>query len=357
MMVIWIWNRKPDHRIRRGVYALLLVGATVLLVGCRRENLVKEYMDELVLRWAPVHHQDVNPSGTWSLEGRSDFITAVDFDGDWNTANNWENISPEKGHLATGHAYYSILLTETHAFIIYAFYHPRDWDDMGNELHVHENDLEGLLAIIEHPGRLGSSGFNYKDKGVLKAIVTVFHIDFYSYCNRAIPETNWFVGNSEDIDGEISFEYWEGEGHPITAQESEGHGLKAWPHVKIEGGDGVVYFPSREMHTQPDSPNDRDNFYRLVDIFVENGLWDRRNNTETFVSYGVFNADDHQWGEAHAPWGWDDTGVAGQGADNVEAGVIVTDPVTLVKSYFGNLGIFSETYIYNPYKGVEFIWP
>lgn len=356
-MSVWLWNRKRDYVIRRCVCALILVGAAVLLAGCRRETLVMEYMDELVLRWAPVHQQDVDPNGTGSLEGRSDFITAVDFDGDWNTANNWENISPEKGHLATGHAYYSVVLTETHAFIIYAFYHPRDWNDLGIKLDIHENDMEGLLAIVELPGRLGSSEFNYKDKGLLKAIVTVFHINFYSYRNRTIPEADWFVGNREDIDGEILFELWLGEEHPITAQESEGHGLKAWPHVKIEGDDGVVYFPSLERQTQPVGPNDRENLYRLDDIFVENGLWDRRNNTETFSSYGTFNGDNHQWGKAHPPWGWDDTGVAGQSADNVGAGVIATDPVKLVKSYFGNLGVFSETYIYNLYKGIEFIWP
>ena len=97
--------------------ASTLIAFAIVLAGCRpearRAELVQAYLQELVFRWAPVHYQDVDPTGTWSLGGRSDFLTAVDFDSNWDTADNWENISPDKGHPAEGQAYYSVVLTET----------------------------------------------------------------------------------------------------------------------------------------------------------------------------------------------------------------------------------------------------
>jgi len=341
-------------------YAIFVLFCMSLLIGgCNvdpelaRAVLVKAYIDELVMEYAPIHYQDVDPDGTWSLEGRSDYLTSINYDGDWDTSNNWEHIAPRKGHKAIGHAYYSVVLTETHAFIIYAFYHPRDWNSAGVKPDAHENDMEGVLEIIELPGRIGSAGFDYLDKGVLKAMVTVFHLDFYSYRNRDIPNAEEYQGNHEDIDGKIEFKEYIGGGalHPVTAQQSEGHGLKAWPHVEIKGGDGLIYYPAWEKHTEPGHPNDRSNMYRLIDIHKENGLWARRNNSETFDSFGVFNGNNHQWHTAHAPWGWDDKN------DNPGRGDIAMDPIKLVKSYFKNLGNFSNTYILNQYEGIDFIYP
>ena len=45
---------------------------------------------ELALRWAPIHYQDVDATGSHALGGRSDYITKVDYDGDLNGRNNWD---------------------------------------------------------------------------------------------------------------------------------------------------------------------------------------------------------------------------------------------------------------------------
>ena len=140
---------------------------------------------------------------------------------------------------------------------------------MGIQLDAHENDMEGVLEVVELPGRLGEPGFEYDDMGVLKALVTVFHLDFYSYRNTDIPAAEQYGGRDEDIDGKIRFKDWQGRPHPVTAQQSQGHGLKAWPQVDIVGGDGLVYYPAWEGQTEPSGPDDRDNLYRLVDIFEE----------------------------------------------------------------------------------------
>src|SRR5688572_22409831 len=46
---------------------------------------------DLALRWAPVHYQDTDVTGTYSLSGKSDYLTAVNFDNDWVATNNWNN--------------------------------------------------------------------------------------------------------------------------------------------------------------------------------------------------------------------------------------------------------------------------
>jgi hypothetical protein len=278
MRIIRLMNR-VFSAIHRHLSVLLIVILIIFNTGCTEEVakaiIVRGYMEELVKRWAPIHTQDVDQDGEWSLSGRSDFITAVDFDGDWNTANNWENIPARFGYKAVAHGYYSIVLTETHAFIIYAFYHPRDWDTSGFKPGAHENDMEGLLEIIELPGRLGSDDFPYSEHGALKAIVTVYHCDFISYNNRELPETERYQQNDESIDGNIRFMSFSGVDHPRTAQEANGHGLKAWPDVQIEGDDGIVYYPTFGTASEPAGPNDRNAQYMLVDIFQEEGLWER----------------------------------------------------------------------------------
>ncbi len=119
-------------------------------------------MADLVFAHAPVLHQDVDATGKHSLGGKSDFVTTIDFDGDWNTSNNWENIE-RKVPLAA--CYYSVSETATHWFILYCFYHPRDWADdpltevLGIKAFEHENDLEGMLAIVARPAVPGGSPF------------------------------------------------------------------------------------------------------------------------------------------------------------------------------------------------------
>src|SRR5688572_24316853 len=83
---------------------------------------------QLALRWAPIHYQDVDATGSHALSGRSDYITKVDFDGDLNGRNNWDRTG-QAGVSLAAHAYYSVVETATHWYLTYLFYHPRDWTD------------------------------------------------------------------------------------------------------------------------------------------------------------------------------------------------------------------------------------
>lgn len=137
--------------------ALVTVVALLVVAPAPAAAQVSDY--QLALRWAPVHYQD-----TASADYDVDYLSTVDFDGDWDAINNWQHQDDNLAWL-TGAAYYSVVETSTHWFIIYAFYHPRDWTDLWDpfDLFHHENDMEGaLLTVRRHTahadmGRLGPS--------------------------------------------------------------------------------------------------------------------------------------------------------------------------------------------------------
>ena len=198
----------------------------------------------------------------------------------------------------------------------------------------HENDLEGQLSIIKK----STSNNGY---GEFQGMVTVAHSDFYSFTPSGSP----LQSNNESIDGTVSYESYSNEQHPVTAQESKGHGLKAWPAYKIIG-DGIKYYPSLITAEAPANNDDRDVKYKLINIFEANGFWARRFNT-AFLNNAKSFPSTKGSGSANTPWNWDDKD------DNPAAGELATDPAKLVNDYFKNLGTFSTTYTLNPYIGIN----
>ncbi|TGD82242.1 hypothetical protein [Hymenobacter wooponensis] len=297
----------------------------------RTADATTAFKASLALRWAPVHYQDTDVTGDHGLSGKADYISAINFDGDWSGTNNWNNLATRP---ASAHGYYSVVETGTHWFITYAFFHARDWTDnpLLYNTDEHENDLEGLLAVVKKDG---------STYGNLQAIVTVAHSDFYSF----VPAGSPLQANQEDIDGTLTLEQFNGGLHPITAQEAKGHGLKAYPYYKLNG-DGIKYFPSATVAGTPVSADDRNVSYKLVDIFEPSGLWEQRFNTALFTSPDGGFVKSRGNGGANAPWAWDD------GNDVPGRGELATDPAKLVNSYFKNLGTFDLNYLDNKYKGI-----
>ena len=289
---------------------------------------------ELAYRWAPIHYQDVDTTGPNSMGGKADYITRINYDGDddWVSTNNWENLG--SGDLSA-HAYYSVAETSTHWFIVYGFFHPRDWAEVPTAADEHENDLEGFLAVV----RKGGDEF-----GKLEAIVTVDHDDFKSYIRKdsAVRE------GGPDQDGDLTFGTYGGADHPKTAQQSKGHGLRAHPYYKIEG-DGIIYYPSRTDAEVPSGANDRDVKYKLVDIFEPGGLYDHRSDDSTFSSrsddWGKLRGDNGADNAANAPWRWDDE----DDGPSILQGQMATEPAKLVDHYFDGLGTFDLFYQRNRY--------
>jgi hypothetical protein len=200
--------------------------------------------------------------------------------------------------------------------------------------------------------------------GVLRSAVTVAHSDFYSY----VPAGSTWTAGRETVDGTLRMQpsphdpsdhpaatpdRTDGSPlpHPVTAQEAQGHGLKAYPQYRING-DGIVYYPATVADT-PSGADDRDVRYQLIDIFAAGGLWAQRANGTLYAGLGTF-AGDTSGGcgtgtyacgtdSANAPWGWDD-------ADDLPArGEIATDPAALMANYFTVPGPMARSYTVNPY--------
>jgi hypothetical protein len=293
---------------------------------------------QLALRWAPVHYEDVDQTGSHALGGKADYITRYDYDGDLDTQNNWDNAGNSAYPLAA-HAYYSVTETSSHWFIVYLFFHPRDWSDSFFDTE-HENDAEGVLFTVRRDG----SQF-----GVLQSAITVAHKDFYSY----VPAGSSWTSGHESIDGTLPMVAFNGALHPVTAQEAKGHGLKARGGYDIVG-DGVVYYPSLTTAEVPSDPNDRDVSYKLVDMLEPGGMWDQRFNPAVFAGFGSF-AGNQSGGcgagtigcdknAANTPWGWNDQDDAPAG------GTLATDPAGVVYDYFHIPEPISGVYTYNPYN-------
>lgn len=283
---------------------------------------------ELALRWAPIHYQDTDSSNY-----DADYLSSVDFDGEWDTLNNWENQARDVNRLI-GTAYYSVVETETHWFLIYAFYHPRDWEDFPDpfERFTHENDMEGALAVVRKDG---------SSHGALEAMITVAHKDFYSY----VPAGSGFTDGRENVDGVLIMGDHGGVAHPTTRQEAKGHGIYRWDGGEFPGGDGVVYLPTGAGQV-PEGGNDRAVGYQLADVFAGGGMWARRSDPVTFAGWGTFRGDNGSDNAANAPWGWDDHD---DGSD-LQRGLLATDPAYLVSRYFTTTTPFSLTYLRNGYQ-------
>lgn len=335
---------------------LLILGFWLALVSCQTsESPVPEtdkattstssqnlrqsntFYADLAYQHAPVHYQDVDQTGSHGLNGKADYVTAYDFDGDLNSTNNWDNIV---SYAAKAHAYYSVTETSTHYFIIYAFFHPRDWTDNWFLYYwdEHENDLEGLLTVVKKDG---------STYGKTEGIITVFHSDFYSYKASGSALSN----GDEDIDGTLTTLNDNGIYRFKTSQEAKGHGLKAHADQKPGGSDYVVYYPSQATSESPADAYDRNVKYKLVNIFETGGLWESRFNTALLKDAKQFQKSEGN-GTANTPWNWDD-GNDGNSNQGLLAGGMAYYPAELVQAYFNGLGSFSTQYVYNPYLGIQ----
>jgi len=200
-------GRVTSSALRRACLSLVVI-LGFLVSSCNQGD---SFYEELAFHYAPVHYQVTSDTNY-----KADLITRVDYDSNWTSTDNWENLY--SGDLSAW-VYYSVVESCTHWFIVYAFFHPRDWSDNKDvDDEEHENDMEGLLAVV----RKGGSEF-----GQLLGIITVAHLDFFSYTPKGSPLTD----GEEDIDGELSWQIVDGSPHPKTIQETQGHPLKAWPFV------------------------------------------------------------------------------------------------------------------------------
>ncbi|MBL4844377.1 MAG: hypothetical protein JKY65_02520 [Planctomycetes bacterium] len=98
---------------------------------------------QIAERFAPVIYQPT--------ANQHDFLRRMDFDGDWNTKNNWNN-SGNADFDKSGYAYFNVQETKTHFYVNYAFYYARR---SGNRLTRHENDMASVTVVARKGAALG----------------------------------------------------------------------------------------------------------------------------------------------------------------------------------------------------------
>ena len=287
-------------------------------------------LEALAEHWAPVWYHDVDDSNT---EG--DYFTAIDADGDLVSSNNWESLSDGLTDLR-GVIYWSVITTETHWFILYANFHPQDWDEVcsAGALYkvCHENDMEGAMVVVQ------KDGYGY---GQFRVMYTQAHNHLYMYRN----DVNITKKSGELREVPVTFENGS---HPQVYVEAGGHGVCALYHNEnlsfsadfcshdigdqmedcidaggndcdpgdyFPGGDGIVY-RHKAVGEIPSGAFDKDVGYALVPF--ESEIWDRRENLcngnclfdKTFEYEGVtlpkaFDGETWEDDKANPPWAWD----------------------------------------------------
>ena len=210
----------------------------------------------LVEHYAPMIAQE-----TW-FEPKSDYVARVDLDGDWRGDNNWENAFEGSSQ---AYAYYAVMETETHWFLIYNFFHPRDYSDKCVAGTCHENDNEGLILTVRKDG----SRF-----GRLQVMESLAHNNIYSYrLDRAVKK------NVHSFDGDI--ELYDNS-HPVIFIEAGGHGV----------------YGSDDSHSQYSFRNDR--FSNTGVTYVYKGVAERpKHGNDRKVGYNLLPIYDHWWVRAH----------------------------------------------------------
>lgn len=164
----------------------------------------EQFYESLAIHYAPVVRQGV--------VSEQDYITALDFDGDWIGNNNWENMPHFE---IRAYVYYSVIESKTHWFIFYSLFHPRDYtlEDCAISGGCHENDLESIQLTVEKDGTLF---------GKPKALETLAHDSIYLYIfDKSVGSGFLRVTGIAELE----------DGHPLIYVEALGHGI--YGHIGI----------------------------------------------------------------------------------------------------------------------------
>jgi hypothetical protein len=194
---------------------------------------------DIVERWAPVVWGDIMQG-----EGRCDYMTDVNFDGDWNGANNPFNLG-NGAYSMPSVIRYSLVTGASHYFIGYYIYHAADCT---NFFENHPHDWEGATIAVN------------RTTGALDAVLTNTHgkeIPYHSPFDTSMSNNPHYTDSTDAP----TFSYFSMRGSP-GAFDTVGIGFEAGTHATwgrwhnrcvigtegspsgcddSHGGDGVVY--------------------------------------------------------------------------------------------------------------------
>lgn len=279
---------------------------------------------ELAYHYAPIIHQ--------GAASDQDYITAADFDGDWTGSNNWEN--QLTGDLSA-YVYYSVIETETHWYLFYALFHPRDTTKKPCEESdgCHENDLESLQVIVTKDG----TPFGHPI-----ALETLAHSHIMLYTlDHSVKRGMLRARGGAKIE----------DGHPVVWVETYGHGIH---------GDRIGLHPSQVIYhvsdtaEEPESIEDEFVPYLLAPIY--DTLWQHQAEVGPGQAFdhpfdyrghslpAAFDGEDYGIDKANTPWGYDqETG------DELQRGDFFLDPAWAFSHHATVAGDLALEYIHNPF--------
>ncbi len=325
--------------------------------GCEKAAPTHE---QIAKHWAPVWYHDTDDD-----DYDADYITAIDFDGDMISENNWENLDAAFADLSAV-IYWAVIETSTHWYVYYMDFHPRDWAKncwAPFQEPCHENDMEGAMVVVRRDDTYWGS---------FSVLYTEAHNALHIYSN----DENVLKGSSDRLlkPGDLvkgkPFKgvTFENGSHPELYVESKGHGVCALYHdgkdhckhsventpPEFGGNDGVVYRYKGYAET-PSSGNDQDVSYKLVafetaiwphrfDICDDGCLFDKTMTYDGVELAKAFDGETHGDDKANPPWAWDDP------SDGpVYRGDFFFRPAKTLKTHIKVPGFVSQQYLYNPY--------
>ncbi len=290
--------------------------------------------EEIAIHYAPQIDQAVNV--LLSEGGRGDFITAVNYDGDWSCLNNWENL--RSGDLSAV-VYYSVQETDTHYYVGYYFYHPRD--DAEVSLDRHENDLEGIMLAVPK----SAEGYLKPEYMYTQGHGNVF---FYLYehdmASVRMLENSIHAGHML-LTGDRPCIYI----CPNGTLVNQGHSVESAANHSTYwsvGNSGVRYVYGGHAETPAFWNGSFEDNYCRYELRPLDELWAFRSGpydgTSVFGSYGAFDGDNYGEDRANPPWAWRNKTIYGFG------GSFLSDPVWTFNRAVSGLDL-SADYVSNPY--------
>jgi hypothetical protein len=248
---------------------------------------------DIATQYAPVWYHDTATGGPDNIGARADYPTTIDYDSDLQHNNNWDNLPTVA---PTSAIYYAIIATETHFFLNYAQYHPRDWESVCSGLFTecHEGDMEAIRLVVA------------RDPGLERVVAVTSESHGETYL--------WTAGSGDiaakvdgpPIDGAVDFESLQGEisatfdpahSHLRVFVQAHGHGpipCRAYEtapqfgylgfgsngvrctgspgELGFPSGDGIIFVPTGDsVPFSLDLTSGARVGYRLVN--VESSLW------------------------------------------------------------------------------------
>jgi len=249
---------------------------------------IRDEADALLERWAPIFAQEVSAS-----HPERDRPMRVNFDGDWDARNNWRHLS--KAHRQQDAiVYVSSVLTDTHAYLTYTLFYPRDWTPFLCVAYIcHDNDLEVALVVVKR----GST----PERAEVAYVETKAHRSYVA------------LGASELARDDT--------GRPIIEVESGGHGMYPVRLGHAPEGAREYFEPGVRAHQSLERGTSAHRQAYALESMHES-LWARRSvagrlwtNDESFLDYtgarfgrcgdpfGTLMASEHFAGGVRPPWG------------------------------------------------------